>query len=196
MRLWTIQTEEAWRTLTERGYLCCSQAVVDRDFIPACQWMESQMITYIGHPANGIALPLWAWYRYNNDRHQRPDLRRSGHLPRGTRGYRIEFVIPDDDVLLSDSELWHYVLNYWYFPDSERDGATSSALHDCPPCSWSQPPRNQCVNKMIWISWERVFDLDWSDEYVAAPRENQSIQATFWQLDLVQVTTVDSFIAR
>lgn len=33
----------------------------------------------------------------------------------------IEFEIEQDSVLLSDFELWHFVLNYWYLPSSLQD---------------------------------------------------------------------------
>jgi len=196
MQLWTIQTEEAWRALNQRGYLRCRRNDADRDFLPAYDWMVSQMLTRIGQPAKRVSLPIWAWYQYDNHRQKRPDLRHSTLLPPGTRGHRIEFTIPDHDVLLSDFELWHYVLNYWYLPQSERDADEFSARHESLRCSWSNPPHKQRVNDMIRTSWDRIFDLTWSNEYIAATRMNKSIQATLWQFDLAQVKTVDSFIAR
>ena len=44
-----------------------------------------------------------------------------GHLPKGERGVRLELQVADDRVLLSDFDLWHYVLNYWYLPET-REG--------------------------------------------------------------------------
>ncbi len=196
MKLWTIQTEKAWRSLNKRGYLRCRRSDANRDFLPAYEWMISQMSAHIGRPANGISVPLWAWYQYNTEKHRRPDLRRSAHLARGTRGYRIEFTIPPDQVLLSDFDLWHYVLNYWYLPLSEDDDDAFSARNGLLHCSWSNPPRNKHVDTEIRSSWHKIFNLDWSDEYVAHAKADKSIQATFWQLDLPWITNVDEFIAR
>lgn len=42
-------------------------------------------------------------------------------MPAGTQGVRLEVEIPDAQVLLSDFDLWHYPLNYWYLPDDEED---------------------------------------------------------------------------
>jgi len=193
MELWTIQTEEAWRALNRNGYLRCRRSNADRDFLPAYIWMASKMVARIGCPTKSGSLPLWAWYQYDNARQRRPDLRRSGHLPRGTCGYRIGFTIPDNQVLLSDFELWHYVLNYWYLPRSERDAANFDSRYESLRCSWATPPRNQRINATIQSSWDRIFDLDWSDEYVALPKSKKSIQATFWRLDLSQVTSADYF---
>ena len=196
MQLWTIQTEGVWRSLNQRGYVRCRRSDADREFLPAYDWMASQMAARIGRPTNASSIPLWAWYQYGDERHKRPDLRSSGYLPRGTRGYRIEFTLPDDNALLSDFELWHYVLNYWYLPHSERDADEFDSLHGSRGWSWSTPPPNKRIDTKIRISWERIFDLNWSDGYVAVPRPSKSIQATFWELDLAQVTTADAFIAR
>jgi hypothetical protein len=196
MQLWTIQTENAWRSLHQRGYLRCRRRDAAREFLRAYDWMAAQMIARIGRPANRISLPLWAWYQYETEVHRCPDLRRSAHLPRGTRGYRIEFTVPCNRVLLSDFELWHYVLNYWYLPKSERDAEEFDARHESRGGSWSAPPLNKHVDTKIRTSWKRIFDLNSTDGYVAAPRASKSIQATLWQLDLAQVTTADAFIAR
>ncbi len=196
MQLWTIQTNTAWRELKRLGYLSCRRSFADRDFLPAYDWMASQMTTRIRRPRIASALPLWAWYQHDTAKRPRPDLRRSGHLPRGTRGYRIQFTIAEEEVLMSDFELWHYVLNYWYLPSSERDAERFNARCQSLRCSWDTPPRDQHLNAEIQSSWERIFDLEWSNSYVAAPKPKKSIQATFWQLTYSHVTTAESFIAR
>jgi hypothetical protein len=79
-------------------------------------------------------------------------------LPPGTRGYRVEFEIADSDVLLSDFELWHYVLNYWYLPASKNEGDRFNARYGGDRYSWRRPPTNHQVTKMISDSWDRIFD--------------------------------------
>ena len=66
-------------------------------------------------------MPIWAWYQWEGSR-RKPDLRASGYLPKGEPGVRLELRVADDRVLLSDFDLWHYVLNYWYLPKSEKAG--------------------------------------------------------------------------
>ncbi len=195
MKLWTIQTEEAWRYLNQRGYLRCRRSDADRDFLPAYDWMAAQMTSRIGRSASGATLPLWAWLQYAGVKRKRPDLRRSAHLPRGTRGFRIEFTVDEDAVLVSDFELWHYVLNYWYLPRSEHDDIDFDSRHERPTYSWSDRPEH-AVDDEIRGSWVRIFDINNIDEYVTCPPENKSLQSTLWQLDLTQVTTVDEFVAR
>ncbi|MEO1087874.1 MAG: DUF3841 domain-containing protein, partial [Acidobacteriota bacterium] len=107
MKLWTIQTEPAWEFLTRHGYLRCSRSQADGDLLPAYDWMAEQMRSRIGPPPSSkTTVPLWAWYQFDGIHRRRPDLRTSGFLPPGERGYRIEFTVDDDCVLLSDFELW------------------------------------------------------------------------------------------
>ncbi|PQO47904.1 hypothetical protein C5Y93_02375 [Blastopirellula marina] len=198
MELWTIQTEPAWRSLQERGYLRATRAHADRDLLPAYDWMAAQMKERIGPPRSSkSSVPLWAWQQYDGIERRRPDLRRAWHLPRGTHGVRVGFEIPDDQVLLSDFQSWHYVLNYSYLATSESDAeAFDARFPEFLCCSWSNPSDDPCVRSLVEESWQRIFDLDWYDPYVTAVKAEKSIQATFWQLDWDQVTSVDPFVAR
>lgn len=150
MKLWTIQTDPACQSMQQHGYLRGQRTHADRDFLPAYDWMATQMRDRIGQPpTRRVSVPIWAWQQYDGAHGKRPDLRSSGHLPTGTRGYRIAFTIPDADVLLSDFELWHYALNYWYLPSSESDAETFDTRHQNLRCSWSNPPSDQRVDSAI-----------------------------------------------
>lgn len=195
MRLWTIQSEAAWNELNEHGELRGSIAYADRDFLPAYEWIAAQMAARIRPPDDGSSLPIWGWQQCDGKR-RRPDLRQSAHLPRGTRGVRIEIDISDDEVLLSDFELWHYVLNYWYLPGSECDAERFESTHGREVHSWRKPPTNPVVDRLIRASWERIFDLEWFEQDIAVPRADKSIQAAFWRLECGHVVRADSFTAR
>lgn len=197
MRLWTIQREGAWKVLRERGYLTARRRFAFADFLPAYDWLAGQMRDKLPatHPSRS-SVPLWAWYQYESVAKPRPDLRSSGYLPAGTPGWRIEFEIPDELVLLSDFELWHLVLNYSYLPSSEADDERFDREHPHLRTWWSEPPDDPAIDAEIRGSWQRIFDLDWSDPYVAGPRDTKSIQATFWRLEMAWVRRVDSFVAR
>jgi hypothetical protein len=93
--------------------------------------------------------------------------------------------MPDDQVLLSDFDLWHYVLNRWYLPQracERREEIRSTFL------ARSMDSRMQ--------SWQRIFELDWYLKDVTSPRSKRSIQATIWQLPLSAVRSVAAFRAR
>ena len=64
--------------------------------------------------------PIWFWHQYKNSKSKRPDLRESGLLSKGTKGVLIEFEKPETEILLSDFNLWHFVLNYWHIANNEE----------------------------------------------------------------------------
>ena len=82
---------------------------------------------------------------------------------------------PDKDVLLSDEENWHLVLNDSYIADSEEDFDNF----------YNHPSE---IEKEL--SWEKIFDVSpfengWS-------RKGMFVQATFWELSLSEVVRVIS----
>lgn len=182
MILWTIQHEDAWRRAQGRGFIRADGRRRGRDFRAAYRWIEREMRRRIGEPPRGVQHPIWAWLQYENERVRRPDLRRSGHLPSGARGVLIEFDASKDQVLLSDFELWHYVLNQWYLPQTSREAR--------------EPLEDALSVPHLKSSWRRIFDLDWSLKDVSVPRPEKSIQATIWQVPLSAVRSVTGFRAR
>ena len=196
MLLWTIQTSGAWVELQSSGTLRGCRSRVEKDLIAPYDWMAAQMMKQIGPAPRPGALPIWAWFQWEGER-KRPDLRATGHLPRGQRGVRIEFEVLDSRVLLSDFELWHYVLNYWYLPKSEQDDkAFESELRDSGLSFFETKPLPlRHWHLRIARSWERIFDLGWYDEHIAAPLQRKSMQATVWELLLDDVRGFRAFKA-
>ena len=119
MILWTIQPLEIWKILRETGVFHCAPAkssMPEPEFVENYEWLISQMIKRIGPP------PVWAWYKQNGKR-KKPDLRgeRWGYGPGDEDYICIEFEIPEDQVLLSDFDSWHIILNNGLFSDSEEE---------------------------------------------------------------------------
>lgn len=179
MILWTIQQQGAWQTAQRRGVLRSDARHQADVFREPYAWLRREMHRRIGPPPRGVQSPVWAWLQYENGSRRRPDLRRSAHLPSGSHGVLIEFSAPEDQVLLSDFELWHYVLNRWYLPQTPAE-----VEHDV------------AGEARMERSWQRIFDLDWSLEDVAVPRPEKSIQGTLWQVPLGDVRSVTPFRAR
>lgn len=71
------------------------------------------MAKRISSPPFGVNYPIWAWHLWEGSSN-RPDMRKSSYAPRGTPIVRIKLDIPENEILLSDFDLWHYVLNHWY----------------------------------------------------------------------------------
>ncbi len=182
MIFWTIQTEGAWRQLNESGILVGSEKFIsDQTFLPSYRWMRREMETKLFQSSSPNAFPIWAWRQWENAQKKHPDLRMKGHLPAGTKGIRIEFECEKNEVLLSDFELWHYVLNNWFLARSEKERE-----------AFDLSPNNDGIQK----SWKRIFDLDWSTPDYAAPKNQKSIQGTLWQLRMETVKRFDPFTAR
>jgi hypothetical protein len=120
-------------------------------------------------PPSASAAPVWAWFQFGGAARVRPDLRRRAHLPPGTPGVRIELSVQENEVLLSDFELWHYVLNGWPIP----------------PRGTIRSPR-----------WSRIFDLQFRYRDVALPFHQKRIQAVFWSAPLSALRSVAPFVSR
>ena len=190
LQLWSIQEPAVWEALRTRGEFRASWAGVRSAWRHAYGWMCNQMERRLGPSATPSPMPLWAWQYWGGTDQPRPDLRCRAHLPRGARGVRLELKVPPGRVLLSDFELWHYVINGWYLPANRADErrferAATSAL----------PPRHRV--RQIETSWERIFELEVArSPYYTAPPSKRSVQAVFWELRVEDVVKVDEFVAR
>lgn len=200
LTLWTVQTADAWSRIQQDGILRTDVRMVPGEYRRAYEWLARQMEERLGFRPSEMALPLWAWFQADGATCRKPDLRSCGYLPKGERGVRIEFEISDRLVLLSDFELWHYVLNYWYLPESLKDAGDFESELSRRGLSFykTKPLRDRAFHGKIAESWSRIFDLDWTDRgrSIAGPRARKSIQASLWELRLDQVSDVRFFRAR
>src|ERR1700753_1841387 len=102
MRLYTMQTAEAWVRWQKTGVFQAESRWVYPDFVPAYQWMMTHMSQRIGPAPEGCVFPVWAWYQWSSVTRPKPDLRYSAHLPPGLSGVRISLEVNARDILLSD----------------------------------------------------------------------------------------------
>jgi hypothetical protein len=181
MRVWTIQAIEVAEALSTGRIWRAREARAQRHWRHAYRWMREQMYRHLGPPTFRGQFPVWAWQEWRGRGRARPDLRCSGHLPRGTGGVRIELEIDPARLLLSDFELWHYVLNGWYLPRSASDERRHEA---------------HVGRGLLEASWQRIFDLDWSHPRFASKRADKSVQGVAWELRPGDVRRIDRFLAR
>jgi hypothetical protein len=101
-------------------------------------------------------------------------------------------------VLLSDVDLWHYALNYWCLPASvAAERAFDANLKARGLCYYQMKPlSDRARHEIIEHSWERMFDLRWTNRAVTRKRAEKSIQAVLWELWLDDVIKVTEFTAR
>ena len=151
----------------------------------------------IGKRPNEDTFPIWAWYQYKNKDSRRPDLRTTGFLPKGTKGVRIEFEKPENEILLSDFNLWHFPLNYWNIADNEEKDLEFEKLlekHNVKFIEIEKYPLE--AKKIIVNSWNKIFDMNYECEYVTEKINEKKIQATFWKLNKTEIKKVDFFTAK
>jgi len=198
MILWTIQTEAAWEQLINSGHLTGTIDYIEKSWISSYRWIMDRMKERVGNPPIENAFPIWAWQQWENANRKRPDLRSAGHLPKHEKGVRIEFYCHECAALLSDFELWHYVLNYWYLPESIADGERFEAELENKGLFFfkEKPLPEQKYHQDIVGSWNKIFDLDWNEPDLASPRNQKSIQGTIWQLNIDQVRSYKHFNSR
>ena len=188
MILWTTQDDASYKELLKKGVFRCDlRAEGLPDFKAAYDWLVDQMIERIGPKPRGVVYPIWAWFQWR-EKSKKPDL---GHLRRncgrkGKRFVRLELEIPDKDVLLSDFELWHYVLrnSALTYSEEEYDALERKRF------SLSQEE----YQKIKENTWRTIFDLSPIDtDWI---RRGKSIQATFWELRLEYVRKATPFVSN
>lgn len=203
MRLWTIQTVEAYQRLMQTGvFRADTKHICDDSFADAYNWMVSEMAKRIGSPPDGVKYPVWAWYQWEGKR-KKPDLRCGGYAPHGTTLVLLTVDIDESDVVLSDFDDWHFVLNYFYLAFNEEDDnrfhemyeREGFTLHDLQNSDLVNPCLEEC-RKRIEQSWQRIFDLRRSGTDWDVPLDKKSIQATFWELKAEQILKAKHFIAK
>lgn len=174
MKLWTVQSNEAYQKLQRDGMLSGDRTLImEESFLTAYQWLCRQMEKRIGPPPHPDVFPVWAWHTWEGGS-GKPDMRRYRSEVEAPDGcWRLTLEVPDDQVLLSDFDLWHFPLNGWYLALSEKEYRTSSADYK-------------------EKSWERIFQLDLpANDWCVS--EKKSIQATFWTLTWDMVKKAEHF---
>ena len=184
MILWTFQPAAIWDLLLTKGVYRCDSSQIDPDFRDAYDWLAGKMKERIGLPPKGVEYPVWAWY-IQNWKHVKPDLRRERwcYGNGGKLFACIEIEVPDEDVLLSDFDNWHCVLNRYLVSETEEEDEQQDAY-----CGMlSEDEKRSYMEK----NWERIFDItpfenDWTSR-------GKWVQAVFWELKKEQIRKVRFF---
>lgn len=201
MKLWTIQSVHWYESLLQNGEIYAKADKIDwldeNSFKPAYQWLMAQMQDKIGKKPFADCYPIWAWYQWQNQQKPKPDLRFGGLGIKGQKSVLLEIEKADNEVLLSDFDLWHCVLNEWYIADNEQE---NDWFNNCLMQAGVEfgdkhlyPPK---LYQTMQNSWQKIFDMTYCAEYSANPFAQKSIQATFWHLSIDEVKKVKFFMAR
>ena len=193
MRLWTIQGIEIYEQLKHEGIAYCTKPYWGDEavFMYGYHWLTKQMKQRIGEPPiDGIEYPIWAWYQYDSAKKRKPT-RSPCNIPEGISAY-MEIELPDKDVLLSDFDAWHCVLNQGPIDDWKRIYKTIDVLEKESGRQFRYEEYPQKLRDRIEKSWEALFDLDRRDDVVGRRhKRKRSIQATFWVLKQENIISVE-----
>lgn len=191
MRLWTIQPKEVYDILKNNGEFICDitkSSLFDEYFKRSYDWLITKMDEKnINHPI-GVDYPIWAWHTMDW-KHEKPNLLEDYYGEKGEELICLELEVPDEDVLLSDFNLWHFVLNDSWIDDSKNE-MEYDLMHE--QYDKLSPLEREQLKK---DSWNKIFDItpitygDW----VSIGRY---VQACFWKLKLEYVINMETFICH
>ena len=175
MKLWTIQTPDVYEKILKEGKYFCDEKKANLlesdEFRNAYNWLSKKMVQKIGH--SKVKYPVWGWYCIDG-KNKKPDLRLSGYGERGKELVCLEIEIPDEKVVLSDYDLWHFVLNDIYLFDDDEE------LDDLEDITKEEKEK----------SWDKIFVDESNIE------ANSYIQATFFELRKENIKKAQFFKAR
>jgi len=171
----TVKPLHIYKKMREDGFYSGNEKYVWPEFKSSYAWMMEQMKERLPH-YDGLTYPVWLW-------HKRPDQNRPGMLLKGQKGVIITLDIPDEDILWSCFDSWHYVLNKWLLTQTEEE---YTQLEDC----FSE-------EEMI-SSWSYIFDFDWlkSSEEDWLGFDPEWIQGVTPRIEMKNVMKVNRFIAK
>lgn len=183
MVLWTVQPRELYEEIMITGKYTFDRTMdpMRNDFERAYLWLENRMAS-AGIVRKNPEDPLvWAWHTYaGSNEHPQTD---NPDVWSDTRDeVMIEVEVPDDQILLSDFDSWHCVLNHWYCEsalnedDADREHNWFGLL---------SPEKQEAEMKK---SWERIFDITKFDNGWAC--RGYYVQATFFGLTKDQIKNV------
>ncbi len=192
MKLWTMQPVEVYDILMRDGVFSPDPTLISMpEFLTAYDWLIKYLEKKSKKPA-GVSYPVWAWYRFNK-KEKKPDLRHACYGVRGEKMVCLELEIPDQEVLLSDFDLWHFVLNNWWLDPAVFKEKYTEEEYD-KNHEWFKNLTAKEQDEEKDKSWHMIFDITpFDSDWIA---KGDYVQAIFWELKKEYVKKVQFFTAR
>jgi hypothetical protein len=187
-----MQPVEVYDILMRDGIFICDPAKASEPmFFNAYDWLNEHLNNKDSKPDN-VCYPVWAWYRYDS-KEKKPDLRRLGYGARGEKLVCMELEVPDDKVLLSDFDLWHFVLNDWWLDNAMFKEHFTEDEYDRNQAWFDNLPKDEQGEEKN-RSWNIIFNIEpFINDWIA---KGQYVQAVFWELKKEYVQKAQPFIAK
>lgn len=173
MKLWSLQPNlVAAQILSGEPFTCdpeLSNFVGLDDFIRSYAWLMGEMELQIPRPEHVLS-PVWAWYK-NYGANTKPDRRRQ--MFKGYDGLDsiLELEVPSNEVLLTDFDDWHAVLNNCEIVSDEE---------------WYANQDREYTAEEKAATWQRIFEVE----------EKDFVQACVWEIKpehLVKVHAIKQY---
>ncbi|MEW4370546.1 DUF3841 domain-containing protein [Paenibacillus kandeliae] len=165
-KYWTVQSLEAWDAAQRSGFLHGHPEHIM--FMKPYHWMMSQMGQRL--PGYDGSYPVWVWP-------QQPDLQELHHYTGRQQCVCLTLRLQPEDVLLSDFEEWHAVLNDTFNARNHREWQRYRA-------GYGMISKEQ--------SWQRIFDTERPDnESLTGQSGWRQLQGVTGAVPLEQVIRVE-----
>lgn len=185
MILWTIQPLHIWQQVENDGIYTCDPGLFSMpEFKTQYEWLAKEMSARIGPPPKAVKYPVWAWYMQEGKR-DKPDLRKArwSYGPGDEDYICIELDVPDEEVVLSDFDLWSIVLLHALISENEEDAAILESCYESLPANQKEEYKRK--------NWDQIFEIKpFHNEWIT---RGEWVQATFWQLKKEYVRNVVHF---
>lgn len=187
-RMWTIQPRIVYDIVKEKGFFNSNPRysentnsgiyVIDKDFRKAYDFLISKLKDelLLNNPYNAVT-PIWAYYTFEGK-----NIRPNSRIFKARKPYVVlELLVPDNEVVLIDSNNWTIVLN-----DSPIYFCKNEYEYDLIDEFYSKNLIESEKETFKLNSWNDIFDLtDYSNdpqfdkEWVD---KHDELEAVFWTL--------------
>jgi len=205
MILHSVITEQEYDILKKEGRLFCDEK---KAYLPnsykviylAYEFMANKLNNKysLSNIHKNIKFPRWGWQQIlgETDMNKVDDYHFVNHPEETT--YRLSIEIPNEQVLLSDFDVWHCCLNGFPVFSQKQSDEMDYFVYNVLKKNYSDILVDNSGNividnikKKIYQSWNKIFDPTFNDiDYVY---EKRTWQGVFWYIDIKQVIDVKSF---
>ena len=189
MRLWTVQPIEVYNQVMSAGGYSVnpnhSESISNDDvkFKDAYAWLHGKAAER-GLVDTGRGM-IWAWYRFGKEGRRKPNIRTLRKMNTlGRKMCCLTLEVPDDKVLLMDSDQWNLRLNGSACLTAEEEAMDGEELDKKFKEYHAMPEADR--HKYSETTWDLVFDTSMA----------WSIEAIFFGLDRSMVKDVQFFVGE
>lgn len=172
-------------------------------FKQSYDWLKKEMIKRKIHPQNSETDLFWAWAWAGDLNKKKVDLRTRAYC-RNQANVLLTIEKNEKDILLSDFNLWHFVLNYWAIYTSKEEEKFWDKICSNKETNYydHKPLPQPGLNKQIEKTWELIFSLEEKEDgfycnldkkiqkYLEVYKKRQVVQATFWNIKIDELRNV------